>query len=322
MDLIYTDENRVEQGVLSAYQLDMSFGESENDFELTQNKDQPLPFGAFVYSEGTEYGGIIDGVKTSTNSQVLTYFGRTWHGILNSKIIEPPEGSDYLIVSGDANVVLKSLIHTLGLDDIFTVSAEISGITINNYQFDRYVKAYEGINKLMRARNAKLKMRWENNSVMLCASPRVISSGDCLDEYSATISVEKHANKVNHLICLGSGELANRLVCHWYCDASGIITGGKHYTGLDEITEIYDDSGADTIEKLQSAGYNYFLKLLKTDVFDVDINDDVLTDYDINDEIVAFESKTNTKTSERVVQKIVRIQNGVVRTEYKTGGQT
>ena len=42
MDLIYTNANRVDQGVLSAYSFDLSFGEKENDFEMTLGADEPV----------------------------------------------------------------------------------------------------------------------------------------------------------------------------------------------------------------------------------------------------------------------------------------
>ena len=56
-------------------------------------------------------------------------------------MIEPPEGQDYKIVSGEANSILKELIADLSLDDLFTASSVESSINIL-YQFDRYTPAY------------------------------------------------------------------------------------------------------------------------------------------------------------------------------------
>ena len=36
MDLIYTNANGEDQGILSAYAFDLSFGASENDFEILE----------------------------------------------------------------------------------------------------------------------------------------------------------------------------------------------------------------------------------------------------------------------------------------------
>ena len=37
MDLIYTNSKRIDQGVLQAYALDLSFGDSENDLTMVKN---------------------------------------------------------------------------------------------------------------------------------------------------------------------------------------------------------------------------------------------------------------------------------------------
>ena len=131
MDLMYTNANRVDQGILGAYSFDLSYGADENDFEITIGSDAPtLEFGAFVYMEGTEYGGIVDGMKTSTNGDTTTHKGRTWHGIMNSKILVPDSGNDYLVVSGEANFVLSGLIARVGLSGLFKVDDRPSGVNI------------------------------------------------------------------------------------------------------------------------------------------------------------------------------------------------
>ena len=150
MDLIYTSGKRVDQGVLSAYAFDLSFGKDENDFELTLGAEEPvLEFGASVYIEGTEYGGIVDSRKTSTNGETITYNGRTWHGIMNSKIVQPDTGKDYLVVSGEAHDVLSMMLDRLGLVDLFMVDDVESGITISKYKFNRYCKGYDGIRDML-----------------------------------------------------------------------------------------------------------------------------------------------------------------------------
>ena len=150
MDLIFTDATRADKGVLSAYAFDLSFGASENDFEITLGASEAtLEFGSFVYMEGTEYGGAVDCIKTSTNGETITYTGRTWHGILNSKVIQPDSGQDYLVVSGDANEILSDLIARLGLSGLFVAAEGSSGVNVSQYKFDRYCKGYDGIAKML-----------------------------------------------------------------------------------------------------------------------------------------------------------------------------
>jgi hypothetical protein len=320
MDLIYTDENRIEQGILSAYQLDLSFGQDENNFELTIDKDKPLALGAFIYIDGTEYGGIIDGAKTSTESRTVTYFGRTWHGILDSKIIVPPVGSDYLTVSGDANTVLEDLIYELGLVSLFVVSPEEAGKSIDNYQFDRYVKAYDAITKMLYSNALKLKFLWDNGNVMLSTEPYGSYSDDIwLDEYSGNLSVEKHKNKVNHLICLGGGELANRTVIHLYSGEYGGVYETPYYTGTDEITEVFDYPNAKGADDLREQGEKHFLELMDVDAFDVSATEYAENIYDLGDFVPAYEKTLGFSKIGYVIQKIIRINNGVTKIEYQLG---
>ncbi len=320
MDLIYTDANRIDQGALKAYAFDLSFGATENDFEVTLDVDHTLESGAFVYIEGSEYGGIVDGLKTSTDSKTITHMGRTWHGVMNSKVIEPDSGADYLIVSGDANEILGFLIDRLGLEGLFTASDEASGITVKNYQFDRYILGYDGIKKMLTAYGAKLIITWENRSVKLSAAPIVDYSRDPVDDDSAILSVEKYDKKVNHLICLGKGELAERTVIHLYVDQFGRIGDSQYYTGIEEVTDTYDLSNAEDAETLRSKGIEQLKKLRNNDKAEISVSESVEQSYDIGDIVGASEMKSGVSVAAPVSQKIVRIKNGVISTEYQTGG--
>jgi hypothetical protein len=322
MDLIYTDARKIDQGVLSAYSLDLSFGEdqNENDFELTiSNNDARLEDDAVIYFEDTEYGGIIDGLKTNSESETRTYIGRTWHGLLNNKVIQPDSGADYLIVSGDANAVLGTLIARLGLSGLFKADSEPSGITITNYQFARYCLAYDGIRAMLAEFDAKLMMRWENGSVRLYAEKIVNDADAALDNDVAQLIVERHGNKVNHLICLGRGELADRDVIHLYVDQFGRIGNVQYYIGLKEIAEVYDYSSAQSVDDLRINGIKHLKELRENDKVDVSVNDSSEIVYDIGDVITAHDVNSGNSGSAIVTQKIVKIQNGTVSINYKTG---
>ena len=317
MDLIYTNIRRFDQGVLSAYAFDLSYGASENDFEVTIGVNEAtLDPCAFVYMEGTEYGGMIDGLKASTNSETITYMGRTWHGILNGKVIQPDTGKDYLVVSGDANEVLSFVLDRLDVPT-FAAAAELSGIYISSYQFPRYCKAYDGIKAMLAAFGAKLKIAWHNRHVVLSAEPIVDYTDSPVDGDIASFSVERHTLKVSHLICLGKGDLAEREVIHLYDHGDGGIGDFKLANGMFEIVEIYENSNS---EDLRSDGIAKFTELLNTDKSEISIPEIEGLTYDIGDIVGATERKTGISVAAPVTQKIVKIINGVVSTEYKTGG--
>ena len=318
MDLIYTNANRVDQGVLSTYAFDLSFGASENDFEMTLGANEPvLEFGAFAYIEGTEYGGVVDGVKAVTNGETITYKGRTWHGMMNSKVIQPDSGKDYLVASGDANEVLSMLIDRLGLSGLFVAEEELSGVSVSGYKFNRYCKGYDGIRAMLAAKKAKLKMVWKDRAVHLSAVPIADYTESPIDGDIATLTVERAEQKVNHLICLGKGDLAAREVIHLYVDQFGRIGNVQYFTGLSEIADTYEAANS---ESLQDDGIKKLTELRNSDKAEIALPETEGLFYDIGDIVGASEVRFGVTVSATVTQKIVKINNGVVSTQYKTEG--
>lgn len=263
MDIIYADGNLIDVGVISG-DLDVAFGKDENDFCLSIDlSDHCCEAGYMIYINGTEYGGIIDSICPDTENNKLEYKGRSWHGIMESKVLEPDPGHDYLIVSGEANDILSDLIKRMGLSDLFYVSEELSEITISRYQFERYTKGYTGIRNMLKSVHAKLNMQFMDKMIILSASPLYdYSIDEEWDESQINFQIEKKYHPVNHLICLGSGDLKDRRVIHLFTDGNGgiqpyktieapyddtqyILNKSKQIlTGKDEISEAYDYNNA------------------------------------------------------------------------------
>ena len=322
MDLIYTTAKRADEGVLKAHTFDLSFGAEENDYELTLGASEPvLEYGAFVYIEGTEYGGIVDGMRTNTDVETLTYMGRTWHGIMNSKVIQPDSGQDYFIVSGDANAILAQLVNRLGLGGLFAAKEEESGINISRYQFQRYCKGYDGIRALLESNGAKLKIEWKGRKVLLYAARIDDYTDTPVDGDEATLTGEHHENKVNHLICLGRGDLAEREVIHLFVDQFGRIGNVQYYTGLNEIAETYDNNSAESSEELRTEGISQLEQLRNNDSAEISSPEGRTQAYDIGDIVGASDVRSGVTASAAVSQKIVKINDGVIKIEYKTGSE-
>lgn len=321
MDLIYTNANKVDQGVLAAYAFDLSFGAEENDFEMILGANEPkIEYGACVYFEGFEYGGIVDAMGSATSHETITYLGRTWHGVLNSKIIQPDVGKSHYTVSGDANSILSQLISRLGLSELFVASEQTSGINISNYQFKRYCKGYDGIKDMLLKVGAKLKIAWKDRFVQVCAVPIVDYTDLPVDGDTVVLTVEHHEKKVNHLICLGTGELANRDVLHLYVDQFGNIGNTQYYTGLDEITEVYDNNSVESLDALRKEGIENLTELRNNDKAEISASGTDERTYDIGDIVGATDIRSSVTATAAVTQKIVKINNGAVIVEYKTGG--
>lgn len=267
MDLIYADETRKDLGVLQSYALDMAYGSNENDFQCAVDRsDHCCGKGYFIYVENEEYGGIVDKIRVNTEKDEVLYKGRTWHGVLEKKVICPDPGDDFLVLAGEANEVLQEIIDRIGLSSLFMASSEDSGIQIVAYQMDRYCKAYTGIRKMLKEFYAKLRIQWINGMVMLSAEPRYdYSQDEEFDTSQVDFQLEKNFRPVNHMICLGQGDLKERAVIHIFTDEYGGVQpylkpgitdpvkdddyildeSQKVMTDQDEIVEIYDYPNAD-----------------------------------------------------------------------------
>lgn len=250
---------------MNAYTIDMAYGSDENDFTCTIDRaSHCCEEGFFLYVEDEEYGGIVDKIKVNTEKDEVTYSGRTWHGILAKKIICPEDGQDYAVFNGEANEVLQQIIDTLDLNGLFEAADEDSGIQIQSYQAERYTDAYTGICKMLKDADAKLKIAWKKKKVVLNAELRKDYSQD--EEFNTAqvdFTLEKDYRPMNHMICLGQGDLKDRAVIHIYCDENGGIqpyatkeepledadyildTSQKVLFGQNEVTEILDYPNAE-----------------------------------------------------------------------------
>ena len=321
MDLIYTSRDLTDLGVLLAHSLDLSFGtdDSENDFQLALGKSEPmLEDGAFIYFEGTEYGGIVDGMRSSSTDEVRTHIGRTWHGVLNDKIICPDPGADYLIVDGEAHEVIGALLHRLDLGALFKARSEPSGIRIKQYQFARYVRGYDGLRAMLASASAKLKMAWIDGAIELRAETIVDYTDQPVDGDEATLTVERYGSKINHLVCLGAGNLAERQVIHLYVDQFGRIGSTQHFFGIEEIAEVYDYANAESLGELREHGAQQLTEMRNNDKVELTAYEGSGIEYDVGDIIGGTDTTTGNTASAVVTQKIVNIKNGAVSINYKT----
>lgn len=267
MELIIADYNGDELGVIMDYTLDLAYGYSENNFELTINSEEDI-YGTnrFIYYPQTEYGGIIDSVFLDTKNNIVKYSGRTWQGILDSKIITPI--NKYRILDGPGYDILNRLIREFNLNDVFEADTQ-STLRLNNLQLPRYIPFYSGLQAALLNNDAKLVMYYDNTISKVKLS--IISNTDYTDlqelnRDTINYRAKQYVNSVNHLICLGSGELEKRHVIHLFTDKRGavmpystsaepkqdsdyILDGTNQlYTGIEDITAVYDYPNAETKE--------------------------------------------------------------------------
>lgn len=316
MDLIVTDATGKPVASHASYTLDLAFGSGENDFDL-QVEDAALKAGSRIMIDGTEYGGIIDDTDVDVDGglSTVTWHGRDWHGVLASKIIEPDRNNDYLTLSGTIPVIMRTLVSRVGLQGLFTVTDE-SADHKTTCQFDRYVDLYSGLVKMLRASGLKLRLRNDGDKVSMSAMP-VRTIGDSIDSDLIDFTAKQAAHPINHLICLGKGELKDRTVIHWYADANGTFSHTQTLKGLDERTATYELSNAEA-DELEDKGRQKFQELRNTSTIDVDIPDGI--DADVGDLVTDRDNNTGLVVTAEISKKIVKVSGGVLTVTYESGG--
>lgn len=316
MDLIVTDATGKPVASHASYTLDLAFGSGENDFDL-QVEDAALKAGSRIMIDGTEYGGIIDDTDVDVDGglSTVTWHGRDWHGVLASKIIEPDGNTDYLTLSGTIPVIMRTLVSRAGLQGLFTVTDE-SADHKTTCQFDRYVDLYSGLVKMLRASGLKLRLRNDGDKVAMSAMP-VRTIGDSIDSDLIDFTAKQAAHPINHLICLGKGELKDRTVIHWYADANGTFSHTQTLKGLDERTATYELSNAEA-DELEDKGRQKFQELRNTSTIDVDIPDGI--DADVGDLVTGRDNNTGLVVTAEISKKIVKVSGGVLTVTYESGG--
>lgn len=317
VELIITDRNGIDRESIADYKLDAAWGADENDFELTV--DRLIDAGSYVYFDGSECGGIVDALKDNLKrgESTLTYSGRTWHGMLADKILEPDKGKDYLTVSGTASSVIGSLISRVGLDSVFDAVVPPDGSddpTIKQYQFDRYTDCYTGLRRMCAANGLKLRLAYTSGQVNIWAEP-VAHYGDSIDSDLIDFDATRTWRKPNHLIGLGKGDLAARVVVHWYADAKGNVSQTQSLRGVDEITQVYDYSNAETAE-LNQKTCEKLQDLQSEGEVKVTVHEDSGIAFDVGDTVTARDNLTGITVNATISKKIVKVSDGVLSVDY------
>lgn len=325
--LILADQNLKDIAPVMDAEIDIAIGE-ENDYEIEIQRDEwrsEYTFGNVFYVKDTEYGGIIGEVDTSTAEDTISLLGRTWRGMLDKKIIRPPAGQDYKKVSGELNTVLGELI-TEQFDDYFVVSQDDTGVSLTNYQFDRYCTLLAGINKMLKSVGYRLKIRYVQQErgqpgyVELSAVPIVDYSEqiELSQDSQLNFTFKNCRNGVNHLICLGKGELQDRQVIDLYVQEDGSIGSEPFYTGIQEIAETYEDTSSET-DELEEKGREKLLELMNSTSFSMDV-ETLNMDVAIGDIIGGRDYLTGLYAKKPITKKIYRVEGGKTSLEYGIEG--
>lgn len=306
--------------------IDFDIG-GENNFELALDYpswNADFKQGALLYVPGTEYGGIIKDVEGMTETDQIFVRGYTWRGYLAHRIIEPPSGADYKTVSGELNAVIAQVIGN-SLGNLFVVSDTDTGVTVT-YRFNRYVTVNDGLTAMLATKGYRLDIQYVQTETGGYVQIQALPAGN----YGSDIEISQDSRLnftsrdyrmgVNHLICLGIGELVARTVIHLYADANGNISQTQTITGLNEIVEVFDNPGADS-EVLLTTGTERFKTLLNYKSFQAALKDVDDLDLYLGDTFTGRDYITGNVVTKPIVEKIVKRENGLFTVDYKIEGE-
>ena len=270
MELIYTDHNQIEQGVIKDFTLDLAYGKDENDFELITNENV-LVQGNYFFIPDTEYGGIVDEIEATTNQGTVTYRGRSFQGILESFNMLEIDAFYGLVIDND-NIVVDALPSEIlsGIIDQLQLPFEV--VVDDEEQISITVERNQGVYSFLRSvcEPNNYKIKFDGFSITITGAIDY-SSEDYYDTSLYNVKVKNSSKKPNHLIGVYKRDGENTIVKHLYFDEEGIvqpyyqldsmhsgeprhdyeyerIQDEKLITGIDEVVEVIE--GGNTIETM------------------------------------------------------------------------
>ena len=291
---------------------------------------------------GTEWGGFIGKDVTDTAEDTYELGGMTYRGYLKQKIISPKSGQDYYVASGDVRTIIYNLLNGDGSTgssspsflNVIGVQSSLTGKSVSNYQFNRYTNMYDGITKMLASVGYKMEIKNELVSEMDAYGTKTIIKPIIyivpIEDYSNSIVLSQN-NKynfnlsraydgVNHLICLGQGELKDRTVIHLFANKAGTISNTQSIFGAGELISVYDFSSVESVDQLRTEGTEHFLELMSKEEFSMSILSDDF-EANIGDYIGGKDYLTGYFIKQPITKKIMNIaSDGTWSVEYSIEG--
>jgi len=317
-DIIVANPDGTEVRVMLFNEYDFEVGDEENSFLITSPRAEweRVEENSRIYIPGTEYGGLYKRLESDTKNNSVAVGGLTWRGMMQKKIISPASGADYATDSGELNQIIGARVSA-AFPGLFVGSSESTGVTVN-YQYARYCTLYDGLKAMLKSVGYRMQIEYdlELKKVVVSAAPIVDYSREI--EYSSDMNADYtmivNRTGINHLVCLGQGELKNRIVEHLYVDGSGNISQRQTFFDEDEIAEVYDYAGASREDLIQS-GIDQLVKEINLNEFRIEIESE--REVQIGDIVGSRDYVTGHTVSAPITTKLVKFEDGFAKIEYK-----
>lgn len=302
---------------------DFETGDDKNStFLVTFLKDEwkSIPDNGRLFIPNTEYGGLYKKTEVVSKYGTVAAGGYTWRGLMHRKVIEPPAGADYATDSGELNDIIGARVSAAFPHLMVGVSTSTE-VTVN-YQYKRYCTLYDGLKDMLASVGYRMRLRYDQEiaKVVVDAVPIVDYSSEI--EYSSDMNANYRMTLdymgINHLICLGAGELRDRVVIHLYVDRNGVISTTQSLFDEDEIVGIYDYKGAE-YDELMKSGIEQLERDINRSKFSIDL--DTVKEVAIGDIVGSRDYTTGYTVKAPIVTKVHKCREGVENTEYKLSEQ-
>ena len=302
---------------------DFETGDDKNStFLVTFLKDEwkSIPDGGRLYIPNTEYGGLYKKTEVVSKYGTVAAGGYTWRGLMHRKIIEPLSGEDYAVDSGELNDIIGSRVSA-AFPNLMVGSNETTDVTVS-YQYNRYCTLYDGLKSMLASVGYRLRLAYDQVQARLVVDAVPIVDYSSEIEYSSDMNAHYKMTLdymgINHLICLGAGELRERVVIHLYVDRNGVISTTQSLFDEDEVVGIYDYKGAE-YDELMKSGIEQLERDINRSKFSIDL--DTVKEVAIGDIVGSRDYTTGYTVKAPITTKIVKCREGVEKTEYKLSEQ-
>lgn len=324
LEYIYTDANYNELGYLTHFDADIEIGKydvSKNDFELTlslEDRDPLFTIGSLFYKENTEIGGVIQQLKINTSDNTITMIGVTFRGLLEKEYIQPSNGNAYLYLNAEANKCIDALIGDR-FGDLYTV--DDLGASDINVKYDvRDINLLQALEKSLGASNARLCIKHQIDGRVHLFAEKINDLSDTLqydNDYQISMIVKTKSKPYNHILCLGKGELLNRLRVNLYLQSDGSWSeSNETYKGLSRKTYKHEDVNVEDRAELIKNATEKVAETNESDTLETSFDADNAELFDI---VGAKENITGISFKEPITQKIIKISDDDVEISYKVG---
>lgn len=229
-DLIYTDPDFVDQGTLTdEYEVDLDLAGSM-DFELRVS-DFVMEPESLWYVNGTEFGGIVDGFETDSDTNEIVYHGRSFRGIIASKLLYAKDGNRVVTYSGKLNNIINRMFATYGLDSMFVCEAPEEDPSVSTklskWELEPGWSVYDGMLDMGYELGYSYDFVYDNKQRKVHVYP--VFPEDHTDylsycrDNSLKFKIRKNVAVTNHLVISGIDENAKGRTIHLFTNEGGEI---------------------------------------------------------------------------------------------------